>query len=374
MKVVHIITGLNQGGAESALFRLVTYSKSDSILNIVVSITDLGVYGNRLRAEGIEVFVLDMPRRIITIKGIRLLWEILKSQKPDVVQTWMYHADLIGGVVAKIAGVKKIIWGVVNFNLDNEITPLTTRITAKLCARLSGIVPNIIISCSERAIGVHQKLGYKDKFVVIPLGFDLSKYSFDLAGRISMRRQWNLRHEDIVIGCVARWDPQKDHKNLINAFAIVSMEYPKVNCVLVGPKMNLQNKELVNLIKKSYGDGNRIITLGVSESISETMNALDLHILPSLGEAFPNVVAEAMACGIPNVVTDVGDACIIVGNTGWVVPPGNSFQLASAIINAISNLNDSAEWQQRKVACRNRILENYSMEKMKENYLSAWSN
>ena len=116
MKVLHIITGLNHGGAESALYRLVTFHKIDTIENIVVSMTDRGFYFNELSIEGIRVFTLDMPRRSISVIGLFRLWKIIRYEKPDVVQTWMYHSDLIGGIVAKLSGVKKIIWGVVHYN------------------------------------------------------------------------------------------------------------------------------------------------------------------------------------------------------------------------------------------------------------------
>lgn len=373
MKVVHIITGLNQGGAESALFRLITFNKSKSIENIVISMTSEGVYASQLRDAGIIVHVLGMPRRMVTLKGIMLLWKILKQEKPDAVQTWMYHSDLIGGIVAKIAGVKKILWGVVNFNLSKDITPLSTRLTAKLCAWVSGFVPDIIVSCSERAIIVHRKLGYSEKFKLIPLGFDIKEFLEDPAARINMRQKWNLAPNDIVIGCVARWDPQKDHKNLVQAFSLISKNHPDVKCVLVGPSMDKKNEELEILISAIYGNGNNIITAGVVAHISEAMNAFDIHILPSLGEAFPNVVAEAMACGIPCVVTDVGDASIIVADTGWVVPPADSTALALAMETAIIQMNNLASWQARKFASRKRILENYSMEKMVSQYTDIWN-
>ena len=188
------------------------------------------------------------------------------------------------------------------------------------------------------------------------------------------RSKWGLSKNDVIIGCVARWDPQKDHKNLLMAFKSISSLYPDVKCVFIGPQMNMENKDLLKLIHNTYGYGNQIILSGVADSIYPAMNALDIHILPSLGEAFPNVVAEAMGCGTPCIVTDVGDASIIVDSTGWVVPPGNSKALASAIITALESHKDYTSWQIRKEACISRVTQNYSIEKMKENYLSIWKN
>lgn len=373
MKIVHIISGLTQGGAESALFRLLTYSPSTDIKHIVVSLTGTDIYGPKLEAEGIKVFALGIPRRCITFKGLRSLWVIIRNEKPDVVQTWMYHSDLIGGIVAKLAGVKKIVWGVVHFNLGKDVTPLSTRIVAKLCAFVSGFIPDTIISCSEKAIGVHRMIGYSNKFRYIPLGFDMNELVFDQTSREVVRNKWGLIEQDVIIGCVARWDPQKDHKNLVLAFALVTKQYPGVKCVLIGPKMNLENEELIQMVHEVYGSEKNLILTGIADSIPSAMNALDLHILPSLGEAFPNVVAEAMGCGIPCVVTDVGDASIIVADTGWVVPPSDPKSLALAIETAIGEMYDSEGWQTRKRACRNRILENFSMEKMISQYADIWS-
>jgi glycosyltransferase involved in cell wall biosynthesis len=374
MRVVHIITGLNYGGAESALFRLITFNTNDLISHVVVSMTDEGFYCGQLRSKGILVYALDMPRRTVTLRGLLILWKILKETRPDVVQTWMYHSDLIGGIVARLSGIKKIIWGVVHYNLDKDVTPFSTRVVVKLCALFSGVIPDTIISCSEKAIGVHLKIGYKNKFKCIPLGFDVDKFVFDNFSRKQVRNNWGLSDSNVVLGCVARWDPQKDHKNLITAFTAISAQYPGVKCVLVGPKMDQENKELVKLIHKIYGNGNDLLLNGISDNIYSTLNAFDIHILPSLGEAFPNVVAEAMGCGTPCVVTDVGDASIIVDRTGWVVPSANSEALTFAIREALELLKDYSSWKLRKESCRNRILHNYSMEKMIANYHTVWIN
>ncbi len=374
MKVVHIISGLQQGGAESALFRLLTYSPTPDIKHIIVSLTGTDVYGPRFEAKGIQVFTLEMPRRRITLKGLRRLWIIIRRQKPDVVQTWMYHSDLIGGIISRLAGVQRIVWGVVHFNLGKDVTPLSTRFVARLCALVSSFIPHIIISCSEKAIDVHRRIGYSNKFRYIPLGFDMNELVLNPASREAVRKKWQFTSQDVIIGCVARWDPQKDHKNLVRAFAFITNQYPGVKCVLIGPHMNPENEELMQMVHEQYGKGDDLILSGIADSIPSAMNALDLHILPSLGEAFPNVVAEAMGCGTPCVVTDVGDASIIVKNTGWVVPPGNSMALASAIETALELLKDNAAWQLRKKACRERVLRNYSMEKMTESYIHAWRN
>lgn len=374
MKVLHIITGLTQGGAESALFRLITSKYNDaSVTHVVISMVDFGVYGKRLQDENIEVHMLNMPRGIPSLKGLHKLWLLIRSSRPDIIQTWMYHSDLVGGIIARLAGYNNVVWGIVNFNLDPSVAGRSTRWTAKLCAILSGIVARRIISCSERAVKAHEQIGYaKKKFVNIPLGYDLAEFYNNAVEADALKTSWGIPGNTPVVGCVARWDHQKDHQNLLYAFAMVSNEFPEVVCVLVGPWMDDQNQDLVELVNKINGVENKIILAGRVDSIPNAMSALDLHILPSLGEAFPNVVAEAMACETPCIVTDVGDAAAIVDNTGWVVPPADSTALANKLRIALNAMKTKEEWKQRGAACRRRIEENYSMQRMIRSYYDLW--
>lgn len=375
MKVLHVITGLSQGGAESALFRLVTY-KNINCEHVIVSMTDMGIYGSKLRDAGIEVYSLDMPRRKLKIKGCFKLFKIIKTISPDVVQTWMYHSDLIGGIIARIAGVRKIYWGIVNFNLHRSITPLSTIITAKLCALISSFIPYKIVSCSEKSIDVHRSFGYRSKFIYIPLGYEMDIYRPDLNARNRIRREWNISENTLAIGCVARWDPQKDHKNLIKAFSILYKNSPNksnLKCILIGPQMDHDNNALQSLIRDIGIDPNSILTVGRANDIPSVMNAIDLHVLSSLGEAFPNVVAEAMACGTPCIVTNVGDASTIVSDTGWIVEPGNSTTLSNALLNATVEFTNVENWKLRKLKCREWVVNNFSLEKMVVRYNNIWN-
>ena len=376
MKVLHIITGLGLGGAESALYRLVTSNNNAvNVKHVVVSIVDFGVFGKRLNEAGIEVHMIGMPRGRVTVKGLITLWTLIRKINPDVVQTWMYHADLIGGVVARVAGYKNIIWGIVNFNLDRGAATKSTRWAAHLCSKLSAFVPKKIVSCSDRAMQAHISIGYiASKFVNIPLGYNLDEFKPLEMEKNGIRTSWGIKVNDTILGCVARWDPQKDHSNLLKAVALLEKKGLIFPCVLAGPGIDYKNTELINLIDTTVINGakSNLVLIGLADNISALMSALDVHILSSRGEAFPNVVAEAMACGTPCIVTDVGDAAAIVGNTGWVVPPNDSVALASAIENATLAMNDKESWHKRKYECRTRIAENYSMDRMTNAYLDLW--
>jgi glycosyltransferase involved in cell wall biosynthesis len=369
--VVHIITGLNDGGAEAVLYRLVTNDHTRK--HCVISMMAAGKYGPLLQQEGIEVFCLGMPQGRVTIRGVWRLWSLLRVFKPQVVQTWMYHADLIGGVVARLAGVKTICWGIHHSNLTLGMVKRSTIIVAKICARLSGMIPTHIVSCSEQAAMVHQKLGYcAYKFSVIANGYDLQKFDPVVNARVGLLKTLGVPDNTALLGMVARFDPQKDHANLIAALSQVKKQNPQFCCVLVGTDMVSTNRELIELLRK-FNMKDHVKLLGPRNDIPFIMSAIDIHVLSSLSEAFPNVLAEAMACATPCVTTDVGDAALIVGETGWVMPAGNAEDMASALLESFVALADTPGWIIRKNRARQRIVENFSLEKMLNAYRDVWN-
>ena len=370
-KIIHIITGLNDGGAEGTLYRLCINDKMHK--HIVISLMDEGKYGPLLKKENIEVFCLNMPQGKLTFSGIKKLFKILKEQKPDIVQTWMYHSDFIGGIVAKFAGVQNIFWGVRNSTLEKGKSKFSTRAIAKLCALISGLVPKKIIYCAYKAKEVHELLGYKkQKAKIIGNGYDFSKFSPNINLRKSLRANLKLDEKENLLGMVARFDPYKDHLNLFNALKIVKEKGFSFKLLLVGYGMDKNNKELLNHIKNCKLVEN-IILLGQRYDIPAIMNGIDMHILSSMAEAFPNVLAEAMACETPCVATDVGDTRLIVGDTGWIVPPKDSISLAKAIIGALKEKSlEPKKWENRKKACRKYIVDNFGIEKMITSYHKVW--
>ena len=348
IRVCHVITSLSEGGAEAVLYRLCTYDKQNQ--HTVISLMDSGIYGPLLEASGITVYCLGMPRGRVTFTGIWRLWRLLRSERPDVVQTWMYHADLIGGIVARLARIPTVCWGIRHGNLDPVKTARSTILTVRVCAWLSHWLPDAIVSCSVQAAAIHQTLGYaREKFTIIPNGYNLVELAPDSEVRAQLRREWGINDKTILLGMLARYDPQKDHASLVNALRLVKHKKASFQCVLVGAEINANNHELCRLIE-SQGIKDNVLLLGPRRDIPGIMNALDIHVLSSsFGEAFPNVLAEAMACGTPCVTTDVGDAALIVGDTGWVVPPSNSELLANAISEAIAETQDIRKMGSEKV-------------------------
>lgn len=352
------------------LYRLIT--SDDQNTHQVIALMDQGVYGGRLISAGIPVYALNMPRGRVTLKGVIELYQLVRSIKPNVVQSWMYHADLIGGLVARLAGAKIVIWGI-RGPFDKQRTALQTRITIRLCAFFSKWVPVSIISNSEHATEVHVEAGYSsDKLVKIPNGYPLNQFRPNETARDELLHELNLKHDVVLIGMVARFDPYKDHENLFRALLAITHKVGQVVCLLVGPGMSMMNQPLALLVKK-YGVQDIVKLIGPRFDVPRIMAALDVHVLSSAAESFPNVLAEAMACGTPCLTTDVGDAALIVGDTGWVVPHSDSAALAGAILEALDEMKNSIKWNRRREAGRKRVIENYSLERMIVSYTRVWS-
>ena len=369
-KIFHIITGLNNGGAEAVLFRLCINDKIH--WHTVVSLMDMGKYGPLLVEKGVEVHFLNMPAGRVTLCGLRKLYSLLKTTKPDAVQTWMYHADLIGGVVARLAGVKSVFWGIHHTTLAPSLSKRSTIFVAQLCAFLSRWVPVKIVCCANKAAEVHVSLGYKkDKIQIIANGYELDRLAIDELQCATIKNELLLDESPYVLGMVGRYDPMKDHTNLLAALSLVKEKITDFKCLLVGKFLSQNNKNLVNEINK-FGLSDRVLLLEQRADIPFIMNALDVHVLSSCSEAFPNVLAEAMACGTPCVTTDVGDASLIVGDTGWVVPSRDPQALADVIIQAFEESKNLKNWQLRQKVARERIVEHFSIHSMIEKYHAVW--
>lgn len=371
MNILHIITGLADGGAEAVLYRLCTHDTQNR--HVVVSLMDAGKYGPLLQTAGVEVHCLHMPRGRVTAGGLRRLWRLLRAQRPRVVQTWMYHADLVGGALARVAGVPALCWGIRNTSLEPGSSTRSTIWVARICAWLSRWLPRAIVSCSQEAVRVHRALGYAArKFVVIPNGYDLTRFAPDVAARRRLRAEWAVDGSMPLLGMVARFDPQKDHATLVDALARLVRAGSRFACVLAGTGVDAGNAALREAIAAA-GLETSVRLVGRRDDVPAVMAALDVHVLSSsFGEAFPNVLAEAMACGTPCVTTAVGDAALIVGDTGWVVPPRDPDALADALQQAIEAMQDTPAWQARQARCRQRIAEHFAIEAMVQRYRQVW--
>jgi len=336
IRLVHIITGLKTGGAEMMLYKLLSHIDRNKFDCQVISLTDEGVIGPKIQALGIPVFSVGMRNGLPDPIGFFRLVVLLKNHQPDIVQTWLYHADFLGGLAAKLIGVKKVIWNIRHSNLGIEVNKRHTRMTARLCALSSGWLANDIICNSDRAAQVHQALGYKKAlFHQIGNGFDLTMFSPDDTAKTTLCKQLDIPQDTWLIGLIARFDPQKNHQNFIQAASHILTKFIDIRFILVGTGVDHHNSQLKRWIKGT-GHSNHFILLGERDDIPYINAALDIACSSSLGESFPNAIGEAMSSGVPCVVTNVGDSAKLVGDTGIVVPPADPEALANAIIELLS--------------------------------------
>ena len=376
MLIIHIITGLGDGGAEAVLYRLSTSDKENC--HKVISLMDGGKYGVLLKEAGVDVECLNMPAGSLTPGGLKLLWQLLRNEKKVhagtdmAVQTWMYHGDLVGGLVARTSGIKNIVWGIHHSILEKGKTKASTRWIAKINAVLSHWIPEVIVCCAEKSRLIHEEIGFSSrKMKVIPNGYDLQKFSPNPADAKLLRQEWGIPENMPLLGMVGRFDPQKDHDNLIKALALLRSQGLEFRCVLVGRGMDAANQEVTSKLLLN-GLQEHVHLLGQRSDIPAVMSALDLHVLSSSAEAFPNVIAEAMACETPCVTTDVGDAALMVGDTGWVVPLGNPQALAAGIQDAVSTMAQAEAWLLRQAAARAHVSNSFGLDRMLASYRDAW--
>lgn len=370
-KVVHIITSLDDGGAQGVLTRLCSHRKKAQ--HVVISLMDEGIYGPLLVQAGVAVHCLGMrPGKLSIVRFFRLI-RLIRAEQPDAVQTWMYHADLLGGIAARLAGVHRVFWGIRHSTLEKGKSKRSTIMISRLCALLSSWVPEKIICCAKKARAVHSDIGYSvGKLDVIPNGYDLS--SFKPAPKLAteVRKDFGLGSTELIIGNVGRFDPLKDHSNLLQALSLLVKCNVPFRCLLIGKGLSYDNTDMVDYIAE-LDLQDRVFLIGQRSDIPAIMNALDLHVLSSLSEGFPNVIAEAMACGTPCASTDVGDAMEIIGDEAACCPARDPQALAGVISNLAHEWRYSpSSWQARKIASRQRIVECFSVEVMVESFEGCW--
>jgi glycosyltransferase involved in cell wall biosynthesis len=337
----------------------------------VLSLMGNGTIGKRIERAGVPVFTLGMTRSVPSLFDIRQLVKTVQLVKPDLIQGWMYHGNLAASYATKSCGYRiPLVWNIRQTLYELKKEKFLTRIVFRagsLCSAYpSKIIYNSRLSCMQ-----HQRLGYsKDNSVIIPNGFNVERFSPNEASRSRIRKELGVSPNILLVGLIARYHPMKDHKNFLHAAGIFSKQEQNVKFVMVGPGVDSSNRDLRELIS-SYGVSERVQLLGEREDVEDISAALDILTSSSAwGEGFSNVIAEAMACGVPCVVTDVGDSSHIVGEYGLVVPPSDS----SALSNAWHKLAEGGRDSLRTLgqSARQRVIKEFSIDSVASTYVELY--
>lgn len=365
--VLHVITGLSTGGAEMMLRKLVGAMDSERFRPIVVSLMDKGTLGERIEALDVPVHALGARRNLSALAVVRALSRLVDEVKPDLVQSWMYHANLFASLAVMTSRNRvPVLWNI-RASLDGlarekRSTSVVIRVGAWASRAPSGIVYNSSVSARQ-----HEAFGYlASRTEVIPNGFDCDEFRPDHCAGPALRAELGLAGSDVLVGCVARYHPMKDHANLLAAASQAARSDARLHFVLIGSGVEPANAELASAIAR-HGLGARVHCLGERRDIPVLTAGLDIACSASAwGEGFPNVVGEAMACGVPCIVTDTGDSASIVGATGEVVPVRDPAALSRAILGLAGM--DSGRRAALGAAARARIVTEFSLEAVARRY------
>ena len=369
MKVVHVITGLNQGGAEAMLLKLLPGLHPRFDVH-VISLMDEGVYGDRVKRLGIPLYCLLMRGGGFFGVHVLRLRNLLKKLDPDVIQSWMYHSNLMISV-ARLLTKKKpaIAWNIRHSlsDLSHEkwMTRQVVRANCFLSKRVDRIVYNSRISYRQ-----HEEFGFASKnALIIPNGIDLKRFCPSSEMRGIVRSKLGISEDAFIVGHVARLHPMKNHEGFLRVAVNLAKKYLHAHFILVGRDVVLANGSLAALVPNEVRC--QFHLLGSRRDVSDLMSAFDVFCLSSVwGEAFPNVLGEAMASGVPCIATDVGDSAAIIGDTGIVVSPQDENALATGIENLLKM--DPEEHHARSASARARIEANYTLEAILEQYAALY--
>ncbi len=351
--ILHLITGLETGGAERMLARLVARIDHGRFPSVVVSMTDTGAIGVAISDAGVRLHTLGMRRGRPDPRAILRLARIMRELRPAVLQTWLYHADLLGLVVRQLGYAPRLVW---NLRCTESSGSPAIR---WILSRASG-VPDAVIVNSRAGQRFHEGIGYRPRrWMHLPNGFDTAALHPDPEARRRRRVELGIAEDTDAILLPARYDPMKDHATFLAAAARLAAVRPQALFALAGGGIDTQNRALMAAIAE-HGLGERIVLLGERADLDVLYPAFDLVTLSSAyGEGFPNVLGEAMACGIPCVATDIGDSAEIIGDTGVTVPPCDPEALAAGWRRVLAL--GAEERAALGVRARERILRDYDL-------------
>lgn len=369
LKVTHVITGLQVGGAEMMLCRLLEHMDLSRFECSVICLGPRGPLAERVAAAGIPLTCLGLGGPHTLLRGLRQLTKIFRATQPGAVHTWMYHADLLGGLAARRAGVP-VTWALHHSHAAGGMKRMTKAIV-KLNAWLSRRVPQRIVCCSESARTAHAGLGYDaGRMELIFNGADTQTFVPDASARSALRAELGIPAEAPVVGFVGRCVPVKDLPTFLAAAALVQQQRPDAHFILCGPDME-QAPENVKAAMAALPKPAQLHAVPFRRDVHRVYPAFDLFALTSLSEACPMSIIEAMSCGVLCASTDAGDSAVLIGDRSVISPPGDAAHIARVWLERLSLPPDLRSAAQQ--SARQRVEHHFSMERCVNAYCSLYA-
>jgi len=363
LSIFLLIRSLNVGGSERQLVHLALGLQRRGHRVTVGVFYGGGLLAAELEQSGVPVVNLAKRGRWDLLGFLVRVRRAIATARPDVVYSYLGSANLIAAAVRSAAREPRLVWSIRSSDVDLSKYGRLERLSYALESRLSSL-PDLIISNSHSGREFAAANGFPpDKIAVVPNGIDTDRFRLDPALRDSQRARWDIGDGEIAVGVLARLDPMKGYPTFLRAAAMLADRQPGVRflCIGAGPE-----EARLKRLATELGLADRMLFTGLAADPVAALNALDIYCSPStFGEGFSNSVAEAMACGLSCVVTDVGDSARIVGDTGRVVPRSDPGALAEALTGAIAALGPD-----RGAKARARIVENFSIDMMVDRTLA----
>jgi glycosyltransferase involved in cell wall biosynthesis len=372
MTALHIITGLNVGGAEAMLAKLLEAGFEDALLAPqVLSLMAPGRMAARVAAQGVPIATLGMAQGRPSLAALARLRDQLRKTPPALVQGWMHHGNLVASLAGAMTGRQvPVLWNIRHSLVDIGLEKPLSRAVLRVGRMLSG-TPDAIIYNSEIAAQQYRRFGFTpDRAIIIPNGFDCDRFQPRAGAGPALRRRFGIDPEPVLVAMVARQHPMKDTANLVEAIGLARAAGHDLHLLLVGTGTDAPAPALAARLARTMPP-DRLTLAGELADVSDWLSGVDIVALPSAwGEAFPNILGEAMASGVPCVATDVGDSALIVGENGRIVPPRDPVALAEAI----GWLAGAGAEQRRAIgsAARASIIKRYRIDRIIERYAALY--
>jgi len=379
MKIIHIINSLKKGGAEGNLYRLCKFQKKKykNKINItIITLLNNGFYEKELKKLGVKIFSLNISKKIQIIdliKKILIFRKFIKFENPYVIQSWMYHSNFMTIFAPKIFK-PRIFWNIRHTLLNLQMSKKTTILMSIICGLFSRITPKKIIYCSEKSIFFHEKKHFyaKNKTALVYNGYSFKTYYPSNKLRLNFRKKNKIRKNDIVLGYAGRYAKEKNLKSLLIAFSKLVKNHKNICLYMVGKNINLSNRELSDVIK-NLNITHKVMFLNEQRNLLKFYNGIDLLLLTSHSESFPNVVAESMLCSTPVLSSDVGCAKKIIGEYGFIITKNDHLSIEKKLNKFIKIYRyNKTKWKFFKFNSRLNIKKNFSIQKMSNSYLDTW--